>query len=284
MNINLKFLQVPKKETSLEDIENFLKDEETKRIHFATTHINSLKEGYGGQHGKIILPFRHTIGPILSHKFEEGLIDYIFPSKFDGFWRRFHSQKEYELCKSFVDGYNQIVFLRDTLDLSIALSMNILDEDNRTEIGELEYQAKFRNNEEAEEKLGILVQGWLQQLPYYAIADTICAMPCSNPVDPSLPRRIVDRIDGFENISASVLWKKKDKSLKELHTVIEKLEAMKGFDLEINSDLKGKNVILLDDLYMSGVTMQFAALKMKEAGADRVFGMSIVKSRSNTAL
>lgn len=280
----LKFRQVPKKQTSLEDIENFLKDEETKRIHFSTTHINSLKQANQTQHGKIIVPFSHTINPILSHKFEEGLKQYLFPSKYGGFWRGFQSQKEYELCKSFVEEYNQIVFLRDTLDLSLALSMNILDDDNRTEIGELEYLAKFQEDEVAEEKLGHLVQEWLQKLPYYTIADTICAMPCSKRNNPSLPRRIVDRIDGFENISASIQWNKKDKSLKELHTVEEKLEALKGFDLEISSDLKGKNVILLDDLYMSGATMQFVALKMKEAGADRVFGMSIVKSRNNTAL
>lgn len=280
---SLKFRQVPKKETSLEDIENFLKDEGTKRIHFSTTHTNSLKQANQTQHGKIIVPFNHTINPILSHKFEEGLKQYLFPSNYGGFWRGFQSKKEYELFKSFVEEYNQIVFLRDTLDLSLALSMNICDDDNHTEIGELEYQAKFQNNKKAEEKLRNLVKEWLQKLPYYAIADAICAMPCSNPNIPSLPRRIVDRIDGFENISTSVQWNKKDKSLKELNTVEEKLEALKGFDLEINSDLKGKNVILLDDLYMSGVTMQFVALKMKEAGADRVFGMSIVKSRSNTA-
>lgn len=38
-----------------------------------------------------------------------------------------------------------------------------------------------------------------------------------------------------------------------------------------------------DDLYMSGVSMQYVAMKLKEAGASRVLGLSIVKSRSNTA-
>lgn len=48
-------------------------------------------------------------------------------------------------------------------------------------------------------------------------------------------------------------------------------------------NLERKNVILLDDLYMSGLSMQYVAMKLKEAGADRIFGLSIVKSFSNTA-
>jgi len=34
---------------------------------------------------------------------------------------------------------------------------------------------------------------------------------------------------------------------------------------------------------MSGISMQYVAMKLKEAGANRVLGLSIVKSRSNTA-
>lgn len=109
-------------------------------------------------------------------------------------------------------------------------------------------------------------------------------MPCSQPGQHSLPRRIVDGLGHYDNISAGVRWLNKNLSLKELRTVDEKLEALENFGLEITSDLAGKNVILLDDLYMSGLSMQFVAMKLKEAGADRVFGISIVKARSNTAL
>ena len=34
-------------------------------------------------------------------------------------------------------------------------------------------------------------------------------------------------------------------------------------------------------MYYSGVTMQYIAMKMKEAGAKRVFGMALVKSLGN---
>lgn len=280
MNFDFRYIKLSKRSSTLADIEIFLQDNGTKRIHFGTTHSGAIKEGKN--YGKIIVPFHHTIGPILSHRFGEGISDYIFQSNFDNtYWRGFKSQEDYEKCASFVEEYKQIVFLRDTLDLSIALSMNF-DGEIHTEIGELEYQAKFQDDKNAEKQLADYVNFWQKKLPYYNVADAICAMPCSDPTNPSLPRRISDMM-GLENISDSVRWTNKTKKLKELESVNEKLEALKEFGLAITSDLKGKNVILLDDLYMSGVSMQFVAMKLKEAGAERVFGMSIVKSRSNTA-
>lgn len=281
MNFDFRYIQLPKKTTSIEDIESFLRNDETKRIHFTSTHANALKAPAGNYFGKITLPFSASIGPIISCTCEGEFGSYLFPSQYGGFWRGFRSQEDYELCSNFVNEYKHIVFLRDTLDLSIALSMNF-DDNEHTEIGELEYQAKFHDDKNAENRLYTIVEEWLKKLPYYKVADAICAMPCSDPTNPSLPRRIADMM-GLENISDSVRWTNKTKKLKELESVNEKLEALKEFGLAITSDLKGKNVILLDDLYMSGVSMQFVAMKLKEAGAERVFGMSIVKSRSNTA-
>lgn len=284
MKIDFRYLFLQKKAPSIEEIETFLEDKATKRIHFATTHSNALKPPINN-FGKILLPFKESINPIISKKTGNESESFLFESKFDnGYWRGFKSKNEYEKCESFIEEYNHIVFLRDTLDLSLALSMNMLDDDSRTEIGELEYQAKYKNNEASEKEIVDLVKDWLNKLPYYDVADTICAMPCTNPTNPGLPRRIVDKIEKYENISAAIQWNNKNKSLKELGSIEEKLTALKEFELTITSDLKGKNVILLDDLYMSGISMQFVALKLKEAGADRVFGISIVKSRNNTAL
>ncbi|MCY4779085.1 hypothetical protein ORI89_05450 [Sphingobacterium sp. UT-1RO-CII-1] len=284
MKIDFRYLFLQKKAPSIEEIETFLEDKATKRIHFATTHSNALKPPKDTYHGTIQIPFTQTIEQIIVHKIGDEVNKYFFDSQKGGYWRGFKSKNEYEKCESFIKEYNHIVFLRDTLDLSLALSMNMLDDDSRTEIGELEYQAKYKNNEASEREIVDLVKDWLNKLPYYDVADTICAMPCTNPTNPGLPRRIVDKIEKYENISAAIQWNNKNKSLKELGSIEEKLTALKEFELTITSDLKGKNVILLDDLYMSGISMQFVALKLKEAGADRVFGISIVKSRNNTAL
>lgn len=281
-----RFIHLPKKRVTIDDIRDHITSEGAKRIHFATSHKNSLTSPKSGSHGKITLPFRETIEHLLLKELREFGQNYLFPSKFDngGYWRGFKSHEDYELCQSFVEKYQQIVFLRDTLDLSLALSMNLQDEKTYTDLGELEYEAKYQHNKAAESQLVSITGEWLQKLPYYSIADSLCAMPCSQPGQHSLPRRIVDGLGHYDNISAGVRWLNKNLSLKELRTVDEKLEALENFGLEITSDLAGKNVILLDDLYMSGLSMQFVAMKLKEAGADRVFGISIVKARSNTAL
>jgi len=53
------------------------------------------------------------------------------------------------------------------------------------------------------------------------------------------------------------------------------LEIAEGVDFE------GKDIVLLDDLYMSGITLQYVAMKLKEAGAGKVYGLCLVKSFGN---
>ena len=89
----------------------------------------------------------------------------------------------------------------------------------------------------------------------------------------------------FEDISDLVTWTSKKRSVKDAESAEEKLEILEESGLQISEgvDLNGKTVLLFDDLYMSGLSMQYVAMKLKEAGAARVFGLCTVKSRSNTA-
>lgn len=280
----IMFMGVPQKEITIENIREFMVDEATKRINFASSHVNALRRTEQEKGGKITLPFADTIQPILENKL--GSDKRLFTSKFGGIWRGIMTDEEYSSFEEFVSKYNNIVFLRDNLDLSIALSMNY-EGDERTEIGELEYQAKFNNDEDSESQLVDICKEWIEELPYYKHADYICAMPSSNPDKESLPERIVNSLTDFDftDISEKVLWSSKTRSIKETEDVEEKLEILEESNLTIAEDLdiNGKIVILFDDLYMSGISMQYVAMKLKQAGANRVLGLSIVKSRSNTA-
>lgn len=42
-----------------------------------------------------------------------------------------------------------------------------------------------------------------------------------------------------------------------------------------------QNILLVDDLYKSGLTMQYVAMMLKNAGCSRVFGLTLVKSLGN---
>jgi len=279
---SLQFTNVPSKEITLEKIQGFMADGNTKRIYFATTHSNALRRIDGKKHiGKIILPFDDTINAFIKAHLGSGVT--IFKSQYDdGYYRQIFNESEFEEFEKFIDTYREIVFLRDLLDLSLALSMNFDDDGDYTEIGQWEYLAKYQGNKNAEEKLVNICKQWLAILPYYRNVDCICAMPCSNRSEKSLPRRIVDKLEGPENISDNVYWQSKTKSLKDAESVQDKLVILDESSLVIDRNLEGKAVFLFDDLYMSGLSMQYVAMKLKEAGAKWVFGLCLVKSRNNT--
>ncbi len=275
---NLLFMDVPQKTITLENIKEIVSDDSTKRINFSSTHARALKE-YKDQ-WKITLPFKDSIQPII--KKEIGNDIDLFVSDYGGVWRSI-TNEEYDKWHDFITYYKNIVFLRDCLDISLSLSMNIIENESRTEIGELEYQSKYNNNNDAEEQLVSLCKEWINKLPYYKDADLICAVPSNTPNN--LPQRIADKLDiTATNISNTILWTSKTRNVKDAENVEDKISILEesGFTINNKEQLKNKVVILFDDLYMSGVTLQYIAMKLKKAGVQRVLGLTIVKSRSNS--
>lgn len=278
---NLSFIGIPQKAITLEDIKEIVSSNSTKRINFSSSHAGALKK-YNGQ-WKITLPFKESIQPIIKKEIGNGIN--LFPSKYEkgGVWR-FITNEEYNKWHDFITCYKNIVFLRDCLDISLSLSMNIIENGSRTEIGELEYQSKYNSNNDAEKQLVSLCEEWINKLPYYKDADLICAVPSKTP--DNLPQRIADKLNITPiNISNTISWTSKTKDVKNAEKVEDKINILEesGFTIDNIEQLKDKVIILFDDLYMSGVTLQYIAMKLKDAGAQRVLGLTIVKSRSNSA-
>lgn len=276
---NLSFMDVPQKAITFEDIKEIVSSNSTKRINFLSSHAGALKK-YKDQ-WKITLPFKESIQPII--KKEIGNDIDLFVSDYGGVWRSI-TNEEYNKWHDFITRYKNIVFLRDCLDISLSLSMNIIENESRTEIGELEYQSKYNSNNDAEEQLVSLCEEWINKLPYYKDADLICAVPSKTP--DNLPQRIADKLNITPiNISNTISWTSKTKDVKNAEKVEDKISILEesGFTIDNIEQLKDKVIILFDDLYMSGVTLQYIAMKLKDAGAQRVLGLTIVKSRSNSA-
>lgn len=280
---DLAFLQVPKKDITIDGIRLIFEDGAPRRIAFATTHAGALKRGSGDRPGKILLPFKETVLPFIIAELGNDMA--LFPSKFGGYWRSFDSPEEYDKFEAFIRKYHDVVFLRDELDLSLALSMNFEeDEEGHTEIGDLECKAKYSGDSDAESKLVDKCAEWIGLLPYYKHVDYICAVPGKSGAM-NLPQRIVSKFDtfNFKDISSHVYWRNKTRHIKDAESVDEKLEILdeSGLNIDADIDLNGKTVLLFDDLYMSGLTMQYVAMKLKERGVSRVLGIAIVKSRKN---
>lgn len=277
----IKFKDIPRKAINEEDIQAFMEDKATKRFnmqYFQQKAVNVVNKE--NEVAWFNVPFKEPINAILAPLF--GVNTFLYERHGSSkATHRFNTQEELDEFNVKIEPYKELVFMRDCLDLSVALSMHDTAPDGvKTEFGEAEYQVKY--NKQRGEYLQTLVnktQFWLDKLPYFKHADCVCCVPTQHPV----MSLILGQLKGFsfENISDDVYWNNKNDEIKG-KVASEKLASLNQFDLRIDSNIKGKTILLLDDMYQSGLTLQFVAMKMKQAGADRVFGLTLVKALSNS--
>ena len=62
----------------------------------------------------------------------------------------------------------------------------------------------------------------------------------------------------------------------------QKWQALEHADLQVNTNLTDKDIIILDDLYQSRLTMQYVAMKLKQAGARNLYGLELVNTVRDT--
>lgn len=284
MDFTLKFLELPPpKAIDIDRIREFISDTSVKRIHFATTHSSALSPFPDGK-WYLKLPFKDSFEPIVKAKLQiHGSVLFTKDDKY----HRVIQKEEYEKFENLITEVKDIVFLRDCLDLSIALCLHETDPNSgeRTELGEHEYQLKYHpGSPEASVAFGAItyeLQSRLETLPYFKYADYIMAVPSSH----TFLKEILQKLNGFgfTDISSQISWINKTRSLKELSNPNEKLDLIDtwGFKIDPNINLTGKSVLVIDDMYKSGITMQYIGMKLKDAGASRVFGICICKALGN---
>lgn len=262
-----------------ENIRDFVADTNVKRICFSRIQTHALWKTEEGE-DIITVPFGDSVGVLL--KEQTGIV--LRKSSKSNYYKKL-SKEEYEKVKKFVKSYSNVVFLRDLLDVSVALSLNFeSDGETRTHIGKLEKAAKYDNDEEAVVALAAIVDDFISKNPIYANADYMCAVPPTKVGDKNLPVNIIEKLTRFngKNVSDHIIWTAKNESLKNADGA-DKMEILKHSGLEIadGADLEGKDIVVVDDLYMSGITLQYVAMRLKEAGARKVYGLCLVKSFSN---
>jgi len=267
-----------------ERINEFMSSSTTKRINFASSHKEALKMQDDGSDvlAWLNLPFADSINELLSS--EVGEVEFVSLNKIGRYSKPIKTQSQLEQYKEVIEKYKDIVFLRDCLDISIALSMNLDEDGNYTPMGNAEINVKFPNGKSIDGYQELLIhtlQTRLEQFSILGNADCICCVPTNNPVMP----QIVSQLKGFnfEDITDQVQWKNKFASLREAESLEDKMELLEQFGLVVDVDVRGKNVLLVDDLYQSGLTMQYVAMGLKEKGANKVYGLSLVKARNNKA-
>lgn len=235
--------------------------------------------------GSIAFPFSETIKAL----FETDMgIRLGFSQKYENYWHSIQNEDEFQNITEWIRLQGSRIFLRSTLDLCIALDCNhVSDSDsNYTELGQLEHDAKKYRDASAVESLSLRCVEAIRSLPFYRDAPLIAAVPPMCNKTFHLPVQIADFVAtalGKENLTPHfVCAKPKEKSLKRA-SIEEKWGILEATGLELKHKIPDDtDVILIDDKYQSGTTMQFVAMKLQEAGARYIFGISLVKTLGDT--
>ena len=264
-----------------------MRDYSTRRFCFDGDK-NALKrrpkdvENYN--HGLIELPFGHGI----KHVFPQRLWSSRFTQTHrEAVWRSFQSDKERQEAEAWCDTCEQTVFLYDCLDVSIAISFNFVDKPgNYTVIGQLEHNAKHVQDAGAIQEIINHLTKRIQFFDILKHADFVCGVPKHQGKGFHLPEELARGVATSlqkTDITQHLEFDKSKQNLKGLpyHSKWDALENSSITFLPQKPDLTNSKIILIDDKYQSGVTIQFVASKLQEQGAKEVYGLCAVKTWSD---
>jgi competence protein ComFC len=155
-------------------------------------------------------------------------------------------------------------------------------ETTRSEVGELLYRLKYRR--EREMVAPILEAAMKHVLDWRPPVDVLVPVPPSTrrefqPVH-SLAKALGERL-GIP-VADCVSRSREIPTLKDITDLDERLKLLEGLHTVDEAAVRGRSVLLFDDLYRSGATMNSITAELYEVGkATNVFAFTITKTRSN---
>ena len=185
------------------------------------------------------------------------------------------------------------VAIRDCLTLSFALDYDRENGDPQkpqTRIGELRTRAKpyeripTRIHIRQANELSKACLDFLEKMTCYNPATCIVGMPPSRPDKGfDLPTYLASNIAKGLNKTVLTHLVKTIKTRPQLkdESIEKKLESIEGTSSIDPHALEKQVVLLVDDLYQSGVSSNYVAMLMLEAGAKEVFGLACEKTCRN---
>ncbi len=204
------------------------------------------------------------------------------------------SEPDFERLNNFLDTLHHVLFLTqsdhlkphfaDELTEAYALDFNFqqgVQPLTRTEVGALEHLAKDHQDAEAIAKVARRLAEVIRRHPALARADVITALPPRPSSTFHLPVELVKLIG--VNLGRPVglnLTKAEHTKLRAL-PIDQKLTTLAGV-FSLGESVQDKTVLVIDDLYQSGVTAWSLAKFLKANGAREVYALAAVKSWSDT--
>ncbi|KAA6205504.1 MAG: hypothetical protein DU429_06575 [Candidatus Tokpelaia sp.] len=222
--------------------------------------------------------------PILSAKliFEKDTgIKLFFKPEYGNYWRRCLTDDEIRQIELWEQQNRRLVFLRDCLSLSVALDFNFVSKaGNYTVIGQWEHDAKTQQDNVAITELAKETAQVIQNLPFYKDADYVCAVPPAPHKGFDLPSSVVAQVScgiGKSDITSEFHFGGDKAPVKDAG-LAQKWDIWENAVLSFKKNINGKTVVLVDNKYQAGVTLQYIAMKLQRAGAHEVYGLCFVKT------
>ena len=152
----------------------------------------------------------------------------------------------------------------------------------RTEIGELLFKLKYRNDEGAVADLADAAEGFIRS--WRTDFSVIVPVPPTRKYRAFQPvLRLASEIGLRLAVPVAADAVRKLKSFSELKNVYDAEERRKLLEgaFEVNpKHVSGERVLLFDDLYRSGATMNAITERITAAGASQVFAFAFTQTRS----
>jgi len=160
----------------------------------------------------------------------------------------------------------------------------------RTELGDLVYRAKpYRRDftstrQKVADEIVERIAQFTQVHPTYAHAEIVAAVPPSMPGQPNLPVYLVEQLAtrlGKANGTAWITKGRSTRPMKDCATIQEKIDNVRGaFSITApeSTRIQGRSVLVLDDIYQTGFTLNEVGRTLAISGAKKVLGLVITKT------
>ncbi len=155
----------------------------------------------------------------------------------------------------------------------------------RTELGELLYRLKYRSDNSVVDEIAITAATFITS--WNTGIDIIIPVPPSRSVRPLQPvltlAESLSRKLNIPNVIDAVVTVKDIPELKNVYDYDERLRLLQGVHVIQSSIVEGKRILLFDDLYRSGATMNTITAALYDHGlAAEVFTLAITRTRSKS--
>ncbi|MCS6902888.1 MAG: phosphoribosyltransferase family protein [Candidatus Bipolaricaulota bacterium] len=150
-----------------------------------------------------------------------------------------------------------------------------------TELGQLTRKYKYRGRIEIADRLADRIIGLMEQHPTLKTIDGIVTVPSSvqrlyDPV--SLLGQVLARRLGVPLLTGILQKTRRTERQKDMHTRTQKRANIAGA-FAVTGDVRGKSLLVLDDLYDSGETLKEVTRVLQRAGARSVKVLTLTRTR-----